>query len=393
MRAVPDLRRGMAASTALNARHARRRGLEIVVGVSVLFAIGIVIQRRGRLAGQATAISQTSLRAGDIQRVPATYSAEDDLEWVEFRRRYGKVYASVEEEERRRAYFHDRMRLLDELNIKNGKPVFGMTVNADRDPHALVFPRGRKGNGYLPSEINVLDLSEVSSSPDLNLVRHPSGEIQPGIVDWRRVPGVLTPVKNQGQCGSCWAFSVAEQVEAQFVLAGAASVELSPQQITSCTASCFGCGGGDTTLAYHYLTETVGLSPDAYWPYTQGMTPQTECLAKLCTAGCTGNVDLLIEDFYYIGPYARVNGYSFVIPPCGPGKDCYLQNLDALARTVKLMPVSICLNAANWDDYVGGVLSFDACGGIEYDDLDHCVSLVGYNNDTDAPYWLVRNSW
>lgn len=366
----------------------------MAVAICVLFAIGTVIRRRGHLAGQAAAaVSQTSLRAGDIQPDSVTYTAEEDLAWTRFQQQYNKVYASLEEERRRRGYFHARMQHLNGLNAVNGEPVFGVTVNADREPHTHAFSRGRKGNGYLPRDIRVLDFNEATKSPELQFVRHFSGEIQQNVVDWRRVPGVLTPVKNQGQCGSCWAFSVAEQVEAQLVLSGTTSVELSPQQITSCTSFCLGCGGGDTTLAYDYLSQTIGLAPDAYWPYTQGMTPQGECLALSCTAACSKNADLLREDFYYIGPYARVQGYSFVIPPCGPGEDCALQNLDVLARVLKFMPVSICLNAAHWDDYVGGVLSLDACGGIQYDDLDHCVSLVGYNNDTDVPYWLVRNSW
>jgi C1A family cysteine protease len=71
--------------------------------------------------------------------------------------------------------------------------------------------------------------------------------------------GKVTTVKNQGQCGSCWAFSAAEQVESAWAMAGNALWEFSPQQIASCTKNCFGCGGGDTPAAYNYINSTIGL--------------------------------------------------------------------------------------------------------------------------------------
>ncbi|KAJ1451646.1 hypothetical protein M885DRAFT_419408, partial [Pelagophyceae sp. CCMP2097] len=203
-------------------------------------------------------------------------------------------------------------------------------------------------------------------------------------VDWSLVEGVLTPVKNQGQCGSCWAFSATSQVESTAVLLGAPPVTLSTQQVTSCTIvqaelrdgetiteCCFGCDGGDVSLAFEKLmdVQTVGLAPDALWPYAQGLTPEYECVAASCTKPCDVDLDQLEADFSYIGPYAT------------------------LAKAVASTPVSVCLNAAAWDDYVGGVLTANECGGFASTDIDHCVQLVGYNAAADAPYWIVRNSW
>ena len=56
-------------------------------------------------------------------------------------------------------------------------------------------------------------------------------------------------------------------------------------------------------------------------------------------------------------------------------------------------PASVCVNAANWGTYTGGVMTSDSCGGYAYSDLDHCVQLTGYNNQGSEPYWIVRNSW
>lgn len=176
----------------------------------------------------------------------------------------------------------------------------------------------------------------------------------------------------------CWAFSAVEQIEAQLVFAGVESVELSTQQITSCTPAAYGCGGGDTTTAYEYLARSAGLAQEAWWPYTQGLLPRGECLDRRCTESCARDLSALAADFFYLGHYARVEGYSFAVLPCGPGSNCTSQDLEGLARVVEQTPVSICVNAANWDDYTGGVLTLDACGGFAYDDLDHCVQLVGY---------------
>ncbi|EGB07772.1 hypothetical protein AURANDRAFT_5846, partial [Aureococcus anophagefferens] len=187
-------------------------------------------------------------------------------------------------------------------------------------------------------------------------------------VDWRKVDDVLTPVKNQGQCGSCWAFSTTEQVESQFYLAGGPPVVLSAQQVTSCAkyiddpeeGCCFGCGGGDVTVAYDYIKGAIGLSPAAYWPYTQALTPDEECLGPFCTNAC--DMDLSELD------------------------------LGELAKTIQATPAAVCVNAGAWDDYTGGVLRYDACSGA-YADIDHCVQLVGYDATGEEPYWIVRNSW
>ncbi|EGB04435.1 hypothetical protein AURANDRAFT_5922, partial [Aureococcus anophagefferens] len=186
-------------------------------------------------------------------------------------------------------------------------------------------------------------------------------------VDWRADSrGVVSAVKNQGQCGSCWAFSATEQVESQLVLAGAPQVELSTQQVASCTADpqlmcCDGCAGGDPTAAYEYLawaSRKGGLAPDAWWPYEQGLTPDEVCEAPACT------------------------------------KTCDKDDTDQLAARLEASPLSVCLNAGAWDDYTGGVLSEAACGGHGADDVDHCVQLVGYNKtEPENSYWIVRNSW
>ena len=229
--------------------------------------------------------------------------------------------------------------------------------------------------------------------------------LTPAEVDWTGI--ATTAVKNQGQCGSCWAHSAVEQIESQYMLAGNPEWDLSVQQVNSCTASTFGCGGGDTTAAYEQLINgvtktgiaTAGVGSAAMAPYQQSMTEQ--CVGPLCTIGCSdlgagvhklGDLSDMSKDESLTGPYVSISDYSYATTPCTGA--CENQDLDTLrANVAATAPASICVNAGNWNDYVGGVMTADACGGMAFNDLDHCVQLVGYNMTAESPYFIVRNSW
>lgn len=87
-------------------------------------------------------------------------------------------------------------------------------------------------------------------------------------VDWRGV--YTTPVKNQGYCGSCWAFSATEQIESDCIIQTGTELILAPQQITSCDKTSFGCNGGLTERAYDYVIRAGGLENETEYPYTSG---------------------------------------------------------------------------------------------------------------------------
>lgn len=87
-----------------------------------------------------------------------------------------------------------------------------------------------------------------------------------------------------------------------------------------------------------------------------------------------------------------MEGFEYATPACTGA--CANQDLTRLAASVaEAGPVSVYVNAGAWDSYTGGVLTSAACGGMAFDDLDHCVQLVGYNTTAAKPYWIVRNSW
>lgn len=188
----------------------------------------------------------------------------------------------------------------------------------------------------------------------------------PDSVDWRTKTGVVTPVKNQGACGSCWAFSATETLESAYALAsGKAAPVLSPQQIVSCAPNpdhCGGSGGCDGStqeLAFNY-TETTGLSLASNYRYTGE------------TGRCNKNK---------ISPVIQNSG--FVKLPSN--------NYSALVAAIaKVGPIAISVAAGGmgWQLYGGGVFS-ETCGY----DQDHAVQAVGYGTEGGKMYWLVRNSW
>jgi len=188
----------------------------------------------------------------------------------------------------------------------------------------------------------------------------------------------VTAVKDQGQCGSCWAFSATEAVESAYILAGNTAVALSPQQTVDCDnkGSDQGCNGGDTVTAYAYM-ETVGIEAEANYPYVSGGTG--------AAGTCAFNASEVV---------AKISGFVYATPGCTDA--CPSQNEDLLAQNLySTGPVSICVDASTWQTYVSGVLTAASGCQSAYTALDHCVELVGYGTDSSSgqKFWSVRNSW
>jgi len=192
----------------------------------------------------------------------------------------------------------------------------------------------------------------------------------PKKVDWRE-KGIITAVKDQGDCGSCWAFGTAEQVESYFALATGHLYDLSIQQILDCTPNpkqCGGqggCAGGTPEIAFAQINVTGGLASEWTYPYTSHGGANEKCFYDALTP-----------------PIANVS--SFVKLPTND----YIAVIAALANTG---PLVISVDANGWQHYESGV--FSGCNQTN-PDLDHSVQLVGYGtDDTYGGYWLVRNSW
>jgi cathepsin L len=187
-----------------------------------------------------------------------------------------------------------------------------------------------------------------------------------GSLNWTAL-GAVTPVKNQGQCGSCWAFSTTGSMEGAIQIAGKGLTSLSEQQLVDCALAYgnFGCNGGLMDNAFQYA-EKNGLCSEAAYPYN---AVKGSCKASSCTAQ----------------PGTKLSGYTDV----SGGENGFTSS------NIGSQPVSIAIEAdqAGFQFYSGGVFSGN-CG----QNLDHGVLLTGYGNATNAdgsstPYWIVKNSW
>ena len=176
-----------------------------------------------------------------------------DQSWEDYKAKYKKTYKDADDENARYALFNTAKTRVSELNKLNGKAghAFGINWSSDRYPQEQ-FKKGlRKPKDWVPTA-PVLEYSEPRRNP--------------ASINWRYTEAV-TAIKNQGQCGSCWAFSATEAVESQMILGtgGKLAIDLSPQQIASCTPAtgkygCLGCNGGFTEGAYEYIKSSPGLA-------------------------------------------------------------------------------------------------------------------------------------
>jgi len=181
----------------------------------------------------------------------------------------------------------------------------------------------------------------------------------PSSIDWTE-KGVVTPVKNQGQCGSCWSFSTTGSIEGANAIKTGNLVSLSEQELVDCAGSYGnnGCNGGLMDYAFEYVRDK-GLCTESSYPYT-GKDGR-------CESKCSAAV--------------KISGYTDVPP----------QDEDAMMQAVAKGPVSVAIEADRsvFQFYSSGVMTSAQCGT----QLDHGVLVVGYGEDNGQKYWKVKNSW
>jgi len=296
--------------------------------------------------------------------IAAAISIEN--EFLKFQQKYGKVYASNEEFQYRLAVFKaNKMRAAYfQSQEKSNGASFGTTKFMDLTPQefasyytmpAMNFTRDYKINAPIKTKYTLAEeLKSQGIAPD------------PTNYDWF-AQGYCTPVYNQGQCGSCWAFSATETIESYYALKNGKSAltQLSMEQIVDCDVSgpddcCYGCEGGWPYAAYDYVqTVSQGIDSGANYPYT----------AENGVSGTCAFPDGAIV--------TTITGYTKIA-----GETGLYQQISTAG------PVSVCVDASSWQYYTGGVLT--QCT----DNVDHCVQATGYSGYGSAgSYWIVRNSW
>ncbi|XP_064208021.1 cathepsin S-like isoform X1 [Anguilla rostrata] len=276
-----------------------------------------------------------------------------DSEWESWKTTHWKEYNGLGEEAIRRAVWEKNMLLID---AHNREYELGM--------HS--YELGMNHLGDMTTE-EILDVLAVTRVPP-NFSRGPSPFVGvsrapvPHNVDWRR-KGYVTEVKNQGLCGSCWAFSAAGALEGQLMKTQGTLVSLSPQNLVDCSYKYGnkGCQGGFMTQAFQYVIENRGIDSEFSYPYT-GMEEQCRYDSELRVANCSS--------------------YRFL--PKGDEV--------ALKRALATVgPISVAIDAArpNFHFYRSGVYHDPTCT----QEVNHGVLAVGYGTLNGEDYWLVKNSW
>ena len=262
---------------------------------------------------------------------------------------YNHSYASPTERDYRETIYTRNVAKIAHHNSHNHSYWFNVNKFADltRSEFAKIYIRGGYTNETRRSRNHV----------DWLLMR-PSA--LPASVDWS-AEGAVTPVKDQGQCGSCWAFSTTGSVEGAWFLKNNALVSLSEQQLVDCSASegNQGCNGGLMDYGFQYVIDNKGLTTEAAYPYT---AVDGTCKKSLKSA-------------------ATISAF----------KDVPTNSETALMTAIAQQPVSVAVEADqnSFQFYAGGVMT-KACGTA----LDHGVLAVGYGTDAQGQdYYKVKNSW
>jgi cathepsin F len=287
-----------------------------------------------------------------------TFLSTDVVEvelFQQFVKSYNKYYESEAEQLYRFEIFQENLKVIAALTQANPRAQFGITKFTDisQQEFAKTHLNLKHGEPVAPPLFTVESLNDNETPA-------------PTTWDWR-TQGAVTDVKNQGQCGSCWAFSATANIEGQYFLSGSGPLtSFSEQQLVDCDTVDQGCNGGLMTDAFTWLTNNGGQETLADYPY--------EGVDQKCKFESSKAV-------------AFLKGYFNVST-----------NETVMAQVLyETGPLSIGVDASSWQFYFGGIYDPLYCGHT-LASLDHGVTLVAYANGTDVfgadqPYWVIKNSW
>jgi C1A family cysteine protease len=296
----------------------------------------------GVLGAAAAAASAAFMHHAPSNLFADNLLAAEDYEFMKFVTEHGKSYGTVAEFQFRSAQFKTRHAEINAFNADaNNTHVVGHNEFSD-----MTFAEMKKRNGYTHVE-------------GKNVVALPETDLQAEI-DWR-TKGAVTPVKNQGQCGSCWAFSTTGSVEAAYFLSQGTLKSFSEQQLVDCAGGIYhnnGCNGGLMDYAFQYI-EKNPLELEGDYPYT--------ARDGTCHATAAKGV-------------AHVSGFT----------DVPANQASQLVAALNNTTVSVAIEADQmaFQSYKSGVIT-TGCGT----QLDHGVLAVGYGTLNGQAYFLVKNSW
>jgi len=268
-------------------------------------------------------------------------------EWTSFKGKHGKSYANPIEEFYRMKVYADNKAFVDQhmKEYAAGKHTFTVALNKFAD--------------LTNDEFNQLYKGLIMGSTRPHGTHKVTNVALPDTVDWR-TSDMVTPVKDQAQCGSCWAFSATGGLEGQWKKSGRSLASFSEQQLVDCSGSegNQGCNGGWMDSAFQYIEDVGGIQLEGTYPY--------QARNHACRA----------DSSKFVG---KVSGYT----------DVASKDENALQQAVATVgPISVAIDASHtsFQLYSSGIYDEGRCSQTR---LDHGVLAVGYGDG----YWLVKNSW
>ncbi|XP_078492636.1 cathepsin L-like [Ciona intestinalis] len=281
--------------------------------------------------------------------VRPTTDADVKILFDMFLEKYPRQYSSSSDEYNERfEIFKTNYQVIQHLNeIERGTAVYGITKFMDmseEEYHRTLAP------GFTRPLVPIQTLN----SAELDTTNIPDS------MDWRK-HGAVTEVKNQGSCGSCWAFSTTGNVEGQWFLKHKKLISLSEQELVDCDTLDSGCGGGLPSNAYKSIEKLGGLEPEKDYPY---VGEGEKCAIKRSDFKVfVNNSVALPKDEVKLAAWLAQNG-----------------------------PISIGINANLMQFYWGGI-SHPWKIFCNPKSLDHGVLIVGYGTENGTPFWIIKNSW
>ncbi|XP_047990561.1 procathepsin L-like [Leguminivora glycinivorella] len=275
-------------------------------------------------------------------------------EFEGFKKMHNKIYKSAVEEMRRlEIYALNKYKIIQHNELFDlGLVSYKLKVNKYSDMEHEEFSQIMNGLIYHADDNSTSHSSRVTRAAS-NL---------PDQVDWR-VKGAVTAVKDQGNCGSCWAFSTTGALEGQVYIKHNRLTSLSEQNLVDCAGNygCHGCQGGWMNSAFSFIKDNGGIDTEASYPYE---AKNDQCRYNAQNSGATNN------------------GYKTI-----PNDEEKLK--EAVAN---IGPIAVAIDAGHaFQHYSDGVYYEKDCSSSK---LNHGVLIVGYGTDaTGGDYWLVKNSW
>jgi len=278
-----------------------------------------------------------------------------DGEWSSFKVAHTKTYKDNIEEAYRRMIFEKNHKYISRHNVEAANGIHTFTLAMNRF--------GDMTNAEFRQQVNGFNAS-LKIDSTIKQVYQSSPVAVPDSVDWR-TQGYVTPIKDQGQCGSCWAFSAIASLEGQHFKASQTLVSLSEQNLVDCSSKQGnqGCNGGLMDQAFTYIQVNKGIDTEASYPYK---AVDGKCKFNAATVGATDS------------------GFVDITAQSEP---------DLVSAIATIGPISVAIDASqnSFQFYSKGIYYEKHCSSTE---LDHGVTAVGYGSmAANQDYYIVKNSW